>query len=151
MIDDRLSALALAHRDRLLERNPAIVRGNARLLNAWVAGEPHLDYVKPRAGTTAFIRYDYPVASRELCQGIFDASGAFVVPGSAFALPSSAFAAPNAGPSEPSSASSVPDSPVGAERDFEHWFRVGYASSRAVLEGDLAAISAYLRELGRAL
>jgi aspartate/methionine/tyrosine aminotransferase len=119
LIDDRLSALALAHRDRLLERNLAIVRENAQLLDEWIAGEPHLDYVKPRAGTTAFIHYDFPVGSRELFQAVFDATGAFVVPGECF--------------------------------DREGWLRVGYASSRYTLEGGLAAISSYFKELERTL
>lgn len=125
MIDDRLSALALAHRDRLLGRNLAIVRENARLLDEWVAGEPHLDYVKPRVGTTAFVRYDYRIGSAELAQSIFDATGAFVVPGSAFAVPGSAF-------------------------DGEGWLRIGFGCALAVLEGGLAAVSAYLRDLERA-
>jgi len=137
LIDDRLAALALAHRDVLLKRNLGIVRGNARLLDQWVASEPHLDYVQPRAGTTAFIHYDYPLGSAELCQAIFDASGAFVVPGSAFALPRQ-------------SEDDSPDRGHGVP-DFEHWFRVGYASSPAVLEGGLAGVSAYLRDLERHL
>jgi aspartate/methionine/tyrosine aminotransferase len=91
------------------------VRGNLVLVDEWLAGEPQLHHVRPRAGTTTLIRYEYPVPSMELCQALFDLNGAFVVPGAAF--------------------------------DEEYSFRLGYACARDVLEGGLAAISAYLRTL----
>jgi len=40
--------------------------------------------VRPRAGTTALIHYDYEVPSVEFCQAMFDLNGAFVMPGAAF-------------------------------------------------------------------
>jgi aspartate/methionine/tyrosine aminotransferase len=84
VLDDELAAVALEHIDEVLERNLAIVRHNAAILDEWVAREPHLRYVRPRAGTTALVRYDYDVPSVEFCQRLFDETGAFVVPGAAF-------------------------------------------------------------------
>ena len=40
--------------------------------------------MRPRAGTTALIRYEYDLPSEELCQAMFDFNGAFVMPGDAF-------------------------------------------------------------------
>ena len=61
-----------------------IVRGNLMLVDEWLGREPRLRSVRPRAGTTILIRYDYPLPSVELCQAMFDLNGAFVVPGIAF-------------------------------------------------------------------
>jgi len=86
LLDELLGTLALENAARLLERNLGIVRANARRLAAWVAGEPRLDYVPPRAGTTAFVHYDHPMGSEELAQRMFDRDGTFVVPGAAFGM-----------------------------------------------------------------
>ncbi len=84
LLDELLGTLALENRDRLLERSLGIVRANARFLDEWVAAEPRLDYVPPRAGTTSFVHYDHSIPSAELAQRLFDRDGTFVVPGSAF-------------------------------------------------------------------
>lgn len=84
MIDEMLATRAFSHRGRLKERNLPLVRRNAAILDKWVCGEKGLSYVKPRAGTTAFIRYDFPIPSEDFCKGLFDFNGAFIVPGKAF-------------------------------------------------------------------
>ena len=83
-LDDVLATVALEHVDAVLERSLAIVRGNLALVDEWLAGEPRLHCVRPRAGTTALIRYDHAPTSVDLCQELFDFNGAFVVPGIAF-------------------------------------------------------------------
>jgi aspartate/methionine/tyrosine aminotransferase len=89
VLDDILSTVTLEHRDAILERNLEIVRGNLSILDEWVEREERLSYVRPGAGTTALVRYDYPLRSVDLCQELFDFNGAFVVPGSAFGEESS--------------------------------------------------------------
>jgi aspartate/methionine/tyrosine aminotransferase len=42
--------------------------------------------VRPRAGTTALIRYEYDLPSERFCQAMFDFNGAFVMPGDAFGV-----------------------------------------------------------------
>ena len=115
VVDDVLSTLALSAGERILARSRRIVAGNARLLGDWVAAEPRVRYVAPRAGTTALIHYDHTVPSRRFCEDLFRFNGTFVTPGDCFGL--------------------------------ELCFRVGYASSREVLEGGLAGLSEYLRTL----
>ena len=115
VLDDALAAVALEHVDAVLERSLAIVRGNLAVVDAWIASEPRLHYVRPRAGTIALVHYDHDLPSVDFCQGLFDFNGAFVMPGVAFGE--------------------------------EHSFRLGYACARDVLEGGLAAVSAYLRTL----
>jgi aspartate/methionine/tyrosine aminotransferase len=83
-IDDLLATVALESQERLLERNLTIVRKSADVLRRWVESESRLDYVPPRAGTTAFVHYDYDLSSEEFCRRLFERDGTFVVPGSCF-------------------------------------------------------------------
>ena len=86
VLDDALAAVALEHIDAVLERSLGIVRDNAAVVDAWIAREARLRYVRPRAGTIAFVHYDYDVSSVDFCQGMFDLNGAFVMPGVAFGV-----------------------------------------------------------------
>ncbi len=83
MVDDLLASIALEHADALLARNRAIVRGNLAMLDAWVAREPRVSYVKPRAGTTALLRFDAGLPSEAVCRRLLAAEGVLLVPGSA--------------------------------------------------------------------
>lgn len=84
MLDDHLAALALGHLDKLMARNLPLLRRNYRILDDWVAEEPSVDYVAPRAGTTAFLRYDLPVPSRRLCVELVECYGTLLAPGECF-------------------------------------------------------------------
>jgi aspartate/methionine/tyrosine aminotransferase len=84
VLDDALAAVALEHLDAVLARSLEMVRGNLALVDEWMASEPRLRFVRPRAGTTALVRYEYDIPSVSFCQGLFDCNGAFVVPGAAF-------------------------------------------------------------------
>ncbi|WP_078543614.1 aminotransferase [Litchfieldia alkalitelluris] len=84
MIDDLLAVHALKNYDKVLERNLKIVRDNLAILDEWVRNEPSVTYIKPRAGTTAMLKYDLPISSEEFCIGLFKANGAFLTPGSCF-------------------------------------------------------------------
>ena len=84
VLDDALAAVALEHVEAVLARSLGIVRGNLAIVDEWIAREPRLRYVRPRAGTTALVHYDLDLPSVEFCQGLFDATGAFVMPGVAF-------------------------------------------------------------------
>lgn len=82
--DEAISALALAHKDKLLARSRTIVRENLAVLDAWVENEPRVHYVKPSAGTTALVYYDADLPSYEFCRHMYHATGAFVTPGACF-------------------------------------------------------------------
>jgi len=83
MVDDLLASIALEARDALLARNRALVRGNLATLDAWVAGEPRIAYVKPRSGTTALLKYDWDLPSEAMCLRLLEAEGVLFTPGSA--------------------------------------------------------------------
>ncbi|MEY8733010.1 aminotransferase [Peribacillus frigoritolerans] len=84
MLDDILAVHALKNYDKILDRNRKIIKENLFILDAWVEQEPLMSYVKPRAGTTAMLKYDLPVSSEDFCIGLFKANGAFLTPGSCF-------------------------------------------------------------------
>jgi aspartate/methionine/tyrosine aminotransferase len=84
MLDEQLAIVALEARGKLLERNLSLLRANAAVLDEWVCTEPHLDYVRPQAGTTAFVHYEYPAPSRRFADELQALNGAFLVPGGAF-------------------------------------------------------------------
>jgi aspartate/methionine/tyrosine aminotransferase len=74
MLDDHFAAIALEHRDKILKRSQAITRGNLAILGSWV---------KPKSGTTALLKYDLPLTSREFCVRLLEKTGVMLTPGSA--------------------------------------------------------------------
>lgn len=82
-VDELLSAIALENRAKILERAHAITRGNLAILSDWVEGEPLISWVRPRSGTTALLKYDLPIASRDFCMQLLEEEGVLFTPGSA--------------------------------------------------------------------
>ena len=89
VFDEMLAAAALKHSDKLLERSRKIVRENLQILDDWVSSEPHVSYVKPKAGTTALVYYDLDIPSYEFCEEMYKNTGAYVTPGDCFEVPHS--------------------------------------------------------------
>jgi aspartate/methionine/tyrosine aminotransferase len=86
MLDDLFASIALEARGPILQRTRRIVRENLAALDRWVASEPRISYVKPRSGTTALLRYDVDLRSREFCVRLLEQTGVLLTPGSAFDL-----------------------------------------------------------------
>jgi aspartate/methionine/tyrosine aminotransferase len=84
MINDHFAAIALEHADKVLARSHEITRGNLALLEAWIAKEPKVSWVKPRAGTTAMLKLNIPVTTREFCIDLVTKTGVMLTPGDAF-------------------------------------------------------------------
>ncbi|MEX3014747.1 aminotransferase [Gymnodinialimonas hymeniacidonis] len=84
MINDHFAAIALENRANLLQRSRDITRGNLAVLDAWVEAEPLASWVRPRAGTTAMIRLDIPIPTREFCVDLVQQTGVMLTPGDAF-------------------------------------------------------------------
>ena len=87
MIDERIAALALENKEILLERSRRLVRENRAILDEWVESEARVRYVRPKAGTTALVSYDWPMDSYAFCEGLYHETGAFVTPGGCFEEP----------------------------------------------------------------
>jgi len=83
ILDDYFATLALENRDKILARNQKMLRDNLKMLDEWVSNEPQVSYVKPRAGTTALLKYDLPLSSREFCVRLLERYGVMFTPGEA--------------------------------------------------------------------
>ena len=83
MIDDHFASIALENRAAILARNQDIVRTNLAIVDAWIAKEPAISYLKPKSGTTALLKYDLPMSSREFCTALIEQTGVMLTPGSA--------------------------------------------------------------------
>jgi aspartate/methionine/tyrosine aminotransferase len=83
MLDDHFASIALEHRDAILARNRAIVRENLAILDRWIAEEPSISYVKPKAATVALLKYDFDMPSKDFCIRLLEAEGVMFTPGSA--------------------------------------------------------------------
>jgi aspartate/methionine/tyrosine aminotransferase len=85
-LDDYFAALALENRDKILARAHRITRDNLAILAGWVEGEKKITWVKPKSGTTALLRYDLPMISRDFCVALLDEEGVMFTPGSAMEM-----------------------------------------------------------------
>jgi aspartate/methionine/tyrosine aminotransferase len=84
VVDEVFGALALENKDKVLERNLRIIRENLKILDDWINEHERFSYVKPIAGTTALVFYDYDISAFEFCTGLMEHSKTFVTPGSCF-------------------------------------------------------------------
>ncbi|WP_298431434.1 aminotransferase class I/II-fold pyridoxal phosphate-dependent enzyme [uncultured Jannaschia sp.] len=80
-IDDHLATIALEQADRILARSRAITRDNLAIVDDWLATEPLVDWVRPRAGTVGLLRYDLDLPSERLCLDLLDEQGVLLTPG----------------------------------------------------------------------
>ena len=83
-MDELLAAIAIENRDAVLSRNIEICRENLAVIDKWIAGEPHVSYVKPSSATTCFMKFDFDMTSTELCHRLREEAGVLFVPGCAF-------------------------------------------------------------------
>ncbi len=83
VIDDHFATMALENRDNVLARSHTITRGNLALVEEWIAREPPISWVKPKSGTTALLKYDLPMSSRDFCIALLKETGVMFTPGSA--------------------------------------------------------------------
>lgn len=86
VIDDKLAALALANKDKIIERNRAILNTNRQILDDWVNATPEVYYQRPVAGTTALVYYKKDMPSRELCDKLIKETGVLFTPGECFEM-----------------------------------------------------------------
>jgi aspartate/methionine/tyrosine aminotransferase len=82
-VNDYLATMALEHRDKILARTQKMTRENRVILDNWITHEPLVSYIKPRSGTTALLRYDVDMPSREFCIRLLHETGVLLTPGSA--------------------------------------------------------------------
>ncbi|KAK7414040.1 hypothetical protein QQX98_007072 [Neonectria punicea] len=123
-IDDQLALYALSPSvlGPLLERNVGMARANVALLERFVNDHRHVcSWVKPTAGTTAFVRFSaqgQPVDDVRFCQDLITTTKVFLVPGSRC---------------------------FGGGEDFKGYVRFGYVCDADVLKEALEKLSVYVK------
>ena len=86
VVDDKLAALALANKDKIIARNREILNTNRQILDDWVNATPEVYYQRPEAGTTALVYYKKDIPSRELCKRLLEETGVLFTPGECFEM-----------------------------------------------------------------
>ena len=86
MIDEKIAALALTKSEEIISQNKKILSENLEILDNWVQSQEHFKYIKPHAGTTALLYYDFDVPSKEFCHRLSKQKGVFTTPGFCFEL-----------------------------------------------------------------
>jgi aspartate/methionine/tyrosine aminotransferase len=84
MLAEAIAAKVLKNKDKILGRNLSIVRKNIEVLDRWVSNEPHIHYIKPKAGTTALLYYDMDISSTQLCHDMMAEKALMLLPGDCF-------------------------------------------------------------------
>ena len=83
-----LTALALRHHDRLLERNRALIGHNLPLVEAMVARHAdRLSWVPPTAGPIGFPRVDGAADTQALCEELAARESVLLLPGNVYGHP----------------------------------------------------------------
>lgn len=122
-VDDQIASYALSEavRPALLRRNLALARTNLGLLDAFVRERAGTcSWVRPTAGTTAFVRFadrGEPVEDVAFCLDVLDKTKAMFLPGSKC---------------------------FGHEKDFRGYVRIGYVSETVVLKEALEKLGEYV-------
>ena len=81
ILDDYFASIALENKDKIFKRNLEKQQIGYNILSDWVDSEPLINCVLPNGGTTAFIKYDIPVSSYELCRELLKDTGVLFLPG----------------------------------------------------------------------
>ena len=114
VVDEWLGTLAINQKDKILTRNLELLKRNAVILDDWMAQQNALSYVKPRAGTTAFLKLENSrIQTETFCVELLQKTGAFLTPGSRFP-------------------------------GWEGWLRIGYAPQTEVLKMGLSKLETML-------
>ena len=83
MLDDYLAGLALENKDKIFARSKQISGECLKILDEWVNNDPNFSYVKPKAGTTVFVKLNFDMPSEKFCLDLLEKTGVFILPGSA--------------------------------------------------------------------
>ena len=92
VFNDLLGTYVLKNRARVLTRNSQIVLHNLSILKEWVAQEPKVSMIFPRAVSTSFVKLDIqPEQTEQFCIDLLKDEGVLLVPGNRFDMPSHAW------------------------------------------------------------
>lgn len=124
-IDDAVASFALAPEciHNLLKRNIELARTNLAILEKFIDSHRWAcEWIKPRAGTTAFVKFNKmgkPIDDVAFCEKLQEQTGVMFVPGSLC---------------------------FGRGEEFQGYVRIGYACETEVLEQGLEVLRGFMDE-----
>ena len=86
ILDDYFASVALENKDKIISRNIEKLNTGKKILMDWAKNEKRVHIVEPKGGTTAFVRYDLPLKSTELCAKLQNDTGVMILPGETMEL-----------------------------------------------------------------
>ena len=86
VIDDYLAAIALKNKEKIFKRNLDISRTNLEILDNWINSDSNFSYIKPKGGTTAFVKLNFNIDSMDFCLKLLHETGVMIMPGSAMEM-----------------------------------------------------------------
>ena len=81
ILDDYFASIALENKDKIIKRNLEKLAIGKKILTDWASGEKSVYLVEPQGGTTAFVRYNLPLKSTDLCAKLQEETGVMILPG----------------------------------------------------------------------
>ncbi len=87
VFNDALAVHVLKNRDKVLDRNRAIVFNNLAIAQEWADSEPRVSWVRPKAVSTSFLKFNNVDDDEQFCKDLLHDQGVLLVPGSRFELP----------------------------------------------------------------
>lgn len=81
ILDDYFAALAIENKEKIIKRNLEKISVGKKILTDWANSEPLVKLITPNGGTTAFVRYEKPISSTELCKKLQSETGVMILPG----------------------------------------------------------------------
>lgn len=88
MVDDIIACYALAHRDAILKRNYKLCQENLAIVNSFIQSSGGaFEWVKPKAGTTAFVKVNRVKGTMAFCTQMAEHKKVLIVPGETFGAP----------------------------------------------------------------
>jgi aspartate/methionine/tyrosine aminotransferase len=88
-IGEYLATIALEKKNvqRYLERARSMIREHSEILSQWISNNHHFSWVPPKAGHTAFVKYDLDLDSAEFCRRLLQEESVLIGPGDFFGSP----------------------------------------------------------------
>lgn len=81
ILDDYFASIAIENKDKIIKRNLEKIKIGKEIITKWADSEPNVHLITPKGGTTAFVRYNLPVPSTELCAELQKETGIMILPG----------------------------------------------------------------------
>lgn len=86
ILDDYFASLAIENKDKIISRNLEKLKIGKKILTDWANSDSNIHLVTPQGGTTAFVRYNKPISSTELCKKLQEETGIMILPGETLEL-----------------------------------------------------------------